>query len=73
MIVTIEHLRSIPGFGPKKGFCASGGRAWFKRYRLDWSDFVKNGIDSDVLLATNDGLGQALVAHAMHQEAERGR
>jgi hypothetical protein len=73
MRVTIDHFRTVPGFGPKPGFCASGGRAWFKRHRLDWSAFVKGGIDAEQLLATGDGLAQALVAHAHQQEATRGR
>ncbi|HDS1834390.1 TPA: hypothetical protein QEM98_000475 [Stenotrophomonas maltophilia] len=74
MIVRIDHLRTIPGFGPKPGLCAAGGRAWFARHQLDWSDFVRNGIASERLEATGDGLALALVKHARQQEeAEHGR
>lgn len=35
-------------------FCSKGARAWFRRYKLDYLHFVGNGIDAEVLLATND-------------------
>lgn len=69
MIVTIAHMRSVPGMSTRGGFCARGGRAWFARYGLDWSAFVRNGIQADVLLATGDGMALALVQHARNVEA----
>lgn len=72
----MAHLRSVPGFGPRRGFCARGGRAWFARHGLDWGDFVRNGIDSNVLEGTGDHLALAVVAHARAsatEEAGRGR
>lgn len=71
MIVTIEHLRTVPGFTKKPGFCARGGRRWFARHGLDWSDFVRSGIEDKLLVATGDGLALALVEHA-RKEAQRG-
>lgn len=70
MIVRIEHVRSIRGFGQRPGFCASKSREWFVRHGLDWSEFLRSGIDSAVLEATGDGLALALVAHAKQQETE---
>lgn len=35
-------------------FCSKGARAWFKHNNLDYLHFVGNGIDVEVLLATND-------------------
>lgn len=36
-------------------FCSRGIRAFFTKYGLDYTDFVKNGIDADLLLErTND-------------------
>jgi hypothetical protein len=64
MRVTIDHFRTVPGHGPKPGFCAAGGRAWFKRHGLDWSDFVRNGIDAERLLRIGDGFALAVVEHA---------
>ena len=36
------------------GFCPSGTRRWFDTYGLDFKDFLKNGIDESVFLATGD-------------------
>ncbi len=72
MKVTVAHLRSVPGFSPKPGFCLGRSREWFKRHGLDWRDFVRNGIDAEKLEATGDGLALALVAHA-RKEAAHGR
>lgn len=71
MIVTRLHMRTIKGYGKKTGFCAEGGRQWFARYGLDWSDFVKNGIAAERLLATGDALAAALVEHAKQEEASK--
>ncbi|WP_408951505.1 hypothetical protein [Lysobacter sp. Hz 25] len=72
MIVTLAHLRRAPGFGARPGFCAQGGREWFAYYGLDWSAFVHDGIEADVIEATGDALGLHLVAFA-RAEAERGQ
>lgn len=71
MIVTIQHLRTVPGLTAKPGFCARGGRRWFARHCLDWSAFVRAGIDEQALVATGDGMALALVEHA-RKEAQRG-
>lgn len=73
MIVTLEHLRTIPGFGNKPGFCSRGGRDWFAAHGLDWNAFRKEGIEAERLVATGDGLALALVAHAQRMEAIDGR
>lgn len=70
MIVTLAHLRSIPGYGPKPGFCASGSRAFFKRHGLDWDAFRHKGVDAEVLTATGDALALALVEWARKVEAQ---
>lgn len=69
MKVTVAHLRSVPGFSPKPGFCLSQSRVWFQRHGLDWRDFVRNGVDAEALEATGDGLALALVAHARREVA----
>lgn len=69
MRVTVAHLRSVPGFSPKPGFCLSKGRAWFRRHGLDWRVFVREGIDEAELEATGDALALALVAHARQEVA----
>jgi hypothetical protein len=70
VIVTIAHLRSVPGLSKRTGFCARGARAWFERHELDWGDFVRNGIDAQRLLDTGDGLALILVEHARTVEAQ---
>ena len=60
----MEHLRSIPGYGPKPGFCAKGARAFFIRYDLDWQQFRHEGLPADNLLQTGDALAVALVEWA---------
>lgn len=67
--VTIEHVRTVPGFGPRPGLCMRGARQWFSRHGLDWAAFVRDGEDAETLLATGDAFAQAVVAHARQQEA----
>lgn len=66
--VTVQHLRTVQGFGPRPGLCAPGARAWCARYGVSWADFVREGIDADVLLATGDAFAIALVAHAQGEK-----
>lgn len=43
VIVRMEDCRSV-------GYCARGVRAMFERYKLDYADFLKNGLDSEKML-----------------------
>ncbi|MEQ6331536.1 hypothetical protein VLF92_24845 [Pseudomonas chengduensis] len=70
MIVTLEHLHSIPGYGPKPGWCNGRAREWFARHDLNWNQFRKEGIEAELLLATGCALGAALVQWAEHCEAD---
>ncbi|MEI7036427.1 hypothetical protein [Fulvimonas yonginensis] len=72
LIVRLEHVRSVPGFGVRPGLCTGGARAWFARYGLDWNAFRRDGIDAAVLEATGDAFALAVVAYAREVEA-RGR
>lgn len=71
--VTLDHLSTIEAFGSKPGFCRRGARHFFATHQLDWDAFRHHGIDSDALLATGDAMAEALVKHAEHMEASRGR
>jgi hypothetical protein len=64
MIIKMEHVRSVSGFSPRRGFCSRGTRAWFAKYGLDYSDFLKNGIEEEKLLSTGDPLAVATVEQA---------
>lgn len=69
MIVTKQHLRTIPGFSIKRGFCIGGSRTWFARHGLDWRVFIRHGLPEEQFLAT-DALGKALVDWAHQCEAK---
>lgn len=64
LIVTIEHLYTVPNFNGRIGFCGRGSRAWFRRHGLDWSAFVRGGIPASKLIATGDALALRVVEHA---------
>ena len=73
LIVTSAHLRSVPGFGKRPGFCVDRSRAWFQRHGLDFRDFLRNGIPAVTLEATGCAMAKALVDHAREVEVSRGR
>lgn len=73
MIVTLQHLRTIPYFQKRDGFCLPKTRTWFKRHDLSFTTFVREGMDESVLLATGCGMAQALVKWAHECEARDGR
>lgn len=64
MIVTVQHLHTVPTWNGRLGFCHSMSREFFKRYGLDWRGFLEHGIDEELLLATGDALAITLVKHA---------
>lgn len=64
MIVTIQHLRTVPAWNYKNGYCANKGREFFKRYGLDWKAFLDHGIEDEKLLATGNALAIHLVEYA---------
>ena len=47
MIVRIEHVR-------KARLCNRGARKWFARQGWNWQEFLDNGIDAELLIATDD-------------------
>ncbi|MET3652471.1 hypothetical protein [Dyella japonica] len=69
MIITTRDLFTIPGYSRRPGFCRSGARAWFEANGLDWSDFVKHGIDAAVLEANGDAMALAVVTWARKRAA----
>lgn len=62
MIITITDIRAA-------GHCVRGARHWFDQYNLDFRLFIRNGIDSAVMLETGDARGIDVVRKA---EARRG-
>ena len=57
MIVTIEDVAGAC-------FCRKGTRAFFAKYNLDYSDFLKNGIDEERFTELNDSMADKVVRFA---------
>lgn len=54
-------MKIHPEHFTKIGYCRRGSRRFFQRHRLDWSTFLKHGIEADVLRATRDAMAVRLV------------
>lgn len=65
--ITIRDFRAC-------GVCKDAKPRFFKKYGLDWRDFVKNGIDVEKLRATGDHLTRidALEQAAIKREGGNG-
>lgn len=72
MKVTVHHVRTVPGFGARPGFCMTGARRWFRHHGLDWRAFLREGIEAEQLRATNDGFAIAVCDWA-ERSAAHGR
>jgi len=58
------HMRHIR----QARLCAHGARTWWKHNGLSWSDFLSNGIDSEVLLKTGDPRAATVVKMAREEQ-----
>lgn len=54
------------------GYCMKSVRPWFARHEIDFLAFVRDGIDSETLLATNDEFARKAVEHAAKRERSDG-
>ncbi|MDF5881684.1 hypothetical protein P4133_24475 [Pseudomonas aeruginosa] len=70
MIVTAQHLHTVPTWTTRQGYCHRQAREFFKRHGLDWMAFLRDGIEADVLVATGDALALKLVEHARQEVAD---
>lgn len=50
--------------------CSKGSRDFFVRHGLDWSAFLQEGIDAEILLGTGDPMAQVVVQVAREREEE---
>lgn len=57
MRVYIKHARAC-------GYCARGMRAFFDKHGLDFAQFLKEGVDAELLLKTGDEMARAAVLQA---------
>lgn len=72
LIITIQHLHTVPTWTTRPGYCARQSRAFFAEQGLDWLDFVRNGIPARRLIDTGNALALHLVEHARTVEAADG-
>jgi len=63
--VTVDDCR-------RAGHCAIGIRRWFEYRGLDFRDFLRNGIDVDIFLATGDAYAIRVVQLKREREGTRG-
>jgi hypothetical protein len=47
----------------KAKMCARGSRAFFLSQGWDWQDFLKNGIDLEIVEQANDAMAQQVVEY----------
>jgi len=59
-VITMRDIR-------RAKMCSKGAREFFARHNLDWSEFLRNGIEEDKLLNTGDAMARRVV------EVARGR
>ena len=60
MMIRHHHIR-------KMRYCNKGARDFFTRHNLDWSEFVRNGLPEEVILATGDAMAIAVVEFARRE------
>ncbi len=65
MIITAQHAAEIPWHdcagNYKFGYCLPGTRLFFIKYKLNYRNFIRYGIDSEILLKTRDHYAIRLV------------
>lgn len=54
MKIKMEHIRQAR-------MCSRGARDFFIRHNLDWSTFLQEGIDEELLIATGDAMALQVV------------
>ena len=71
MKITLRHVRSL-GYNKGIMYCVPGMKRFAQKYDIDFREFVKEGIDEEVFLATGDTMGIAVVEEARRLEQEGG-
>lgn len=72
MTIHPRHLKLVTAFSSRPGICNQRARVWAKEVGIDWSAFVRDGIDSSVLLATGNPMARAVVEAAEREASGRG-
>ena len=59
--VTMRHVRQCK-------MCSRGARAFFDRYGMDWSEFLRAGVPVEALEQTGDAMALQAVAVARAEQ-----
>jgi hypothetical protein len=70
MKITLQHARSMPNCVGGNGYCSRKMREFADRYGLDWEAFIKDGIDEEALLATDNAMAKKVVEFARAQDGQ---
>jgi hypothetical protein len=62
-IVRHEDVRALK-------YCNRGARQFFERHGLDWSAFLRDGVDEGVLAALGDHMANEAIEQAKKREAQ---
>lgn len=57
IIVRMSDIRAVSQ-------CSKGARAFAEIHKLDWSDFLKNGVDCGTLMDLDDVMAMQVVRYA---------
>lgn len=60
MIITMQDVRNV-------NYCSRGTRLFFSQRGWDWTEFLKNGIDAQLLIDTGDAQAIKVVEVARGQ------
>jgi hypothetical protein len=71
VIVTFQHLRTVPYFSTNPGFCRDSSKAWARAHGLNFKEFVRHGIEAEKLEAIGDAFALALVRWARECESRK--
>ncbi len=63
MIIKIEHTRAI-------GCCRKGVKKFLENHKLDWKEFLTEGLSEETLLKTNDAMAFKAVKFARKQNGK---
>lgn len=66
MIIFVADLR-------RAKMCMRGSKEFASRNGIDWQDFLKNGIDAELLRATDDKMALLVIESAEQWRAEKSR
>lgn len=65
----MEHARSVVYCNGR--YCSKGMRKFAEKHNIDYTKFLKEGLDEEILLATNDAMAIKVVEAAWAAAANK--